>query len=145
MAVLKNKDGNELLVDCNCGCSMGVRLRIDKEDDDYYCLMTYTNGNFYTEQGETFWHVLCKKLKKIWAIIRNKDFYYSDIVMSKDDFAEFKAYINALGDKSVIKQAAESEYTCPGCGCKFHVYNKDVLPEKCELCDTQFEWDKIEE
>ena len=35
MAVLKNKDGTELLVDCNCGCDNGMRFRIDKEDIDY--------------------------------------------------------------------------------------------------------------
>ena len=96
MAVLKNKNGTELLVDCCCGCDEGIRFRVDKEDYDYYCLMTYTSGNFYREQDETMWRVFCKKLEKIWAIIRNKDFYYSDIVMTKDDFEEFKEYINSI-------------------------------------------------
>lgn len=35
-----------------------------------------------------------EKLKKIWAIICNKDFYYSDIVLTKDDFKEFKEWVN---------------------------------------------------
>ena len=35
-----------------------------------------------------------EKLKKIWAIISNKDFYYSDIVLTKDDFKEFKEWVN---------------------------------------------------
>lgn len=96
MAVLKNKDNTEFLVDCNCGCNDGVRFRIDKEDYDYYCFMSYTNGNFYRDQDETLWKVFCKKLKKIWAIIRNKDFYYAEIMMNKDEFNEFKEYINNL-------------------------------------------------
>ena len=96
MAVLKNKDGTELLVDCHCGCNDGVRFSIDKEDFDFYCFMCYTNGNFYKEQGEKFFRILCKKLKKIWAIIRNKDFYYADIYMNKDEFNEFKEYINSI-------------------------------------------------
>ena len=97
MAVLKNKDGKELYVDCNCGCNEGIRFKVDKDDDfDYYCFMTYTNGNFYREQGETMWRVMRKKLEKIWAIIRNKDYYYSDIVMTKDEFEEFKEYINSI-------------------------------------------------
>ena len=54
--------------------------------------MTYTNGNFYNEQGSG-WR---NKLKKIWAIIRNKDFYYSDVIMKKDEFIEFKDYINSI-------------------------------------------------
>ena len=72
MAVLKNKNGTELLIDCCCNCDDGIRLRIDKDDYDY-CIMTYTNGNFYTEQNTTMWRVFCTKLKKIWAIIKNKD------------------------------------------------------------------------
>ena len=92
MATLKSKDGNHLYIDCHCGCGEGIRFAVDREDYDYYCCMTYTNGNFYAEQGST----LRKKLKKIWAIIRNKDFYYSDVVMTKDDFNEFREYINNI-------------------------------------------------
>lgn len=92
MAVLKSKDGKELIVSCKCGCDEGVRIQIDKEDYDMYAILTYLSGHFYTEQGG-LWR---KKLKKIWAIIRNKDFYYSDIIMTKDDFAEFKEYINSI-------------------------------------------------
>ena len=96
MAVLKNKDNTEFLVDCNCGCNNGIRFRIDKDDFDYYCFMSYTNGNFYRDQDETLWKVFYKKLKKIWAIIRNKDFYYAEVMMNKDEFNEFKEYINNL-------------------------------------------------
>ena len=96
MAVLKNKCGTELYIDCNCGCNDGIRLKIDKDDLNYYCFMTYTNGNFYSEQSETAWRVFRKKLEKIWAIIRNKDYYYSDILMTKDEFDEFREYINSI-------------------------------------------------
>ena len=96
MAVMKNKDGTEMYIDCNCGCNDGVRLRIHKDDLKYYCFWTYTNGNFYSEQGETCWRVIGKKLKKIWAIIRNKDFYYSDVLMTRDEFNEFRDYINSI-------------------------------------------------
>ena len=92
MATLKSKDGKHLYIDCMCGCDDGIRFKIDKDDYDYYCFMSYTNGNFYREQGGG-WR---NKLKKLWAIIRNKDFYYSDVVMTKDDFEEFKEYINNI-------------------------------------------------
>lgn len=58
--------------------------------------MSYTNGRFYAEQGETMWHIFCKKLKKIWAIIRNKDFYYTEMMLTKDEFDEFREYINSI-------------------------------------------------
>ena len=97
MAALKNKDGKELYIDCCCGCDEGIRFRIDQFDEfDYYCFMTYTNGHFYREQDDKLWRVFCKKLKKIWAIIRNKDFYYAEITMTKDEFNEFREYINSV-------------------------------------------------
>lgn len=96
MAVLKNKEGTDFIVDCHCGCKEGVRFTIDKDDFGFYCFVTYTSGHFYREQGDTVLNVLHKKLKKIWAIIRNKDFYYSDVVLTKEDFDEFKEYINSI-------------------------------------------------
>ena len=96
MAVLRNKDGTELLVSCNCGCEQGVHIRVDKEDNDMYFLMTYTNGNWYSNQNKTVRAVIREKLKKIWCIIRNKDFHYSDISMTSKDFQEFKEYINSI-------------------------------------------------
>ena len=92
MATLKSKDGKHLYIDCMCGCDDGIKFVINKYDDDYYCFMTYTSGNFYSEQRR-IWR---NKLKKIWAIIRNKDFYYSEVIMTKDDFTEFKEYINNI-------------------------------------------------
>ena len=94
MAVMRSKDGNELLIDCNCGCGEGIRFKIDKEDEDCFCFMSYMNSKFYTEQCEGMWRVFCKKLKKIWYIIRNKDFHYSDLFITKNEFNEFKKYIS---------------------------------------------------
>lgn len=97
MAVLRNTNNTEMLIDCNCGCDNGIRFKIDVYDWDDYCFMTYTNGDFYKEQNDTMWKAFCRKLKKIWAIISNKDFYYSDITMNKYEFNEFKKYINSIG------------------------------------------------
>lgn len=96
MAALKNKDGTELYIDCHCGCNEGIRIKVCKDDLDHYCFWTYTNGNFYAEQNESIWRVFRKKMRKIWAIIRNKDFYYSDIIMTKSEFEDFMEYINAI-------------------------------------------------
>ena len=95
MAILKNKDNTELFVDCRCGCDEGVRIKIDKEEPDCFVIMNYTNGNFYRDQ-ESILNTISKKLKKIWAIIRNKDIYYSDIILTKEDFEVFKEYIDSI-------------------------------------------------
>lgn len=96
MAVLRDKSGDNLMVDCFCGCDEGLRIRVNKGDDDSFFLMTYTNGNFYRDQNENFISVIGKKLKKIWAIITNKDYCYSEICMSRDDLNEFKEFINSI-------------------------------------------------
>ena len=95
MSVLKNKDGTELLIDCNCGCDSGIRFRIDKDDFDCYCVASYTNGKYYTD-STSVWGTFCNKWKKIWAIIRNKDHYYTEFFMNKNEFDEFKEYINSI-------------------------------------------------
>lgn len=98
MAVLKNVDGTELMLDCMCGCDEGIRFRLDKDADftDWYVFMTYTNGAFYKEQRESVFDIFGKKLKKIWAIIRNKDYYYSEVTMTREDFKMFREWINSV-------------------------------------------------
>ena len=88
MAVLKASDNSEMIISCKCGCDDGLRIKIVKDEEDY-CFMTYLSGNWYKEQAG-----FIKKLKKIWAIIFNKDFYYADICMTENEFHQFKTWIN---------------------------------------------------
>ena len=94
MSIFKNiNDETEMIVSCNCGCDEGLRFKINKLDPEYYCILTYTNGAFYRDQNDTICKVISKKLKKIWAIIRNKDYYYSEIIISKDEFYDFRTHL----------------------------------------------------
>lgn len=90
MAVLKNTKDNELIITCHCGCDDSVHISVEDFPDGGYAFMTYMNGNFYSEQK----HPFIEKIKKIWAIIRNKDYFYSDIVMTKEEFDEFAKWVN---------------------------------------------------
>ncbi len=97
MAVMISEDKKELIITCKCGCQDTFRIKIyndDEEDYDYYGVMTYLNGNWYRDQEDKIVRTITRKLKKIWAIIRNKDYYYSDVLMSCNDFNKFKEYIN---------------------------------------------------
>lgn len=89
MAIFKNFKDDELIVSCKCGCDEGIHFKIANFDNNDYVFVTFTSGDFYTQQAP-----FIEKLKKIWAIICNKDFYYSEITMSKNDFNEFKEWIN---------------------------------------------------
>ena len=98
MSILKTKDNQELIITCDCGCDESFHIKIDTvfEDDDYtYAFISYMNGKFYSDQSNG-WNTFKKKLKKIWAIIRNKDYYYSDVLLNKEQFEEFRDYINQI-------------------------------------------------
>ena len=88
MAILKNEDGKELILLCDCECDEGIRVRRDA-DEETYCYQTYLSGNWYREQAG----LLCK-LRKIWRILRNKDFYYSEIVLNKQEWEVYKNWVN---------------------------------------------------
>ena len=101
MAVMISDDKKDMVITCKCGCEDAIHVQIvdiwDGEDigSDYtYGMVTYLNGNFYRDQDNGVLRTIGRKLKKIWAIIRNKDFYYSDILMSREEFEKFKSYIN---------------------------------------------------
>ena len=95
MAVFYNKDKTELVVTCKCSCGDAAHIVVEKEDSDDYCIISYMNGNFYKDQCGTF-ATFKKKCKKIFAIIRNKDYYYSEVIMTKDEFETFREYINRV-------------------------------------------------
>ena len=96
MAVMISEDKKDLIVTCKCGCQDAIHIKIDDEDKDadYYAIQTYMNGNWYRDQDDRVYRSIGRKLKKICAIIRNKDYYYSDVLMSCEDFKRFKEYIN---------------------------------------------------
>lgn len=97
MAILKSDAGKDLIISCHCGCDNGVHINIKKEDNEF-AWITYINGSWYCDQNKRFIYIIQDKLKKIWAIIRNKDFYYSEILMTRKDFETFREYINWVGN-----------------------------------------------
>ena len=111
MAILKSDDGKDLIVTCRCGCDEGVRIRIECDDpaenidpeNETYCYVTCLNSNWYRDQEKSIWFVIWDKLIKIWAIIRNKDFYYSEILMTQEDFETFREYINRIDNPTKVR------------------------------------------
>ena len=81
MAILKSDDRKDLIVTCKCGCGEGLHIRVEhvyinksNPDSDMFCYITYLNSNWYRDQDKKIRYVISDKLKKILAIIRNKDF-----------------------------------------------------------------------
>lgn len=95
MAIFLSKDKKELIVTCSCGCDNSFHLKIEGDDHDYVFL-SYMNGNFYRDQFNGVIASVCRKLHKIVCILFDKDYYYSDVCMSKKDFKLFKRYVNSI-------------------------------------------------
>ncbi len=113
MSVLFNNDKTELIMTCSCGCDDAIQLRVDTENHfDDFLVLTYLNGNFFRDQYSGF-DVFKKKLKKIWNIIRNKDYHYSEIYMSKEEFITFKDYINSIQVNSKLIDDVDKEFVEP--------------------------------
>lgn len=89
MSVLVSDE--ELIVTCKCGCHDAIHIAIDDSGAEYddYAILTYMKA-----QNDTILRVTLRKLRKIWAIITNKDYYYSEICMNREDFTKFREYIN---------------------------------------------------
>ena len=102
MSVLLNKTKDELIVTCDCGCDESFHIRLDV-DDETYALLSYMNSNWYAEQTNCK-NIIVAKLKKIWSIIRGKDYHYSDIIMSKEDLKTFADFILNHYTKQIAKE-----------------------------------------
>lgn len=93
----KSKNTDEIIVTCMCRCDDGIHISIVKDDYDYYSVLSYINSNYYRDQDANVLRIIANKIKKIWTILRGKDYYYSEILMNKEDFEQFREYINSIG------------------------------------------------
>lgn len=94
MGLFIDSDESTVLITCKCGCQSALQIQIDPDDENAYSFLSYMNGNFYRDQYGAF-GVIKEKVKRILAIIRNKD-YYSDIRMTKEDFNKFVDYLSSF-------------------------------------------------
>lgn len=99
--VYESIDNNikDFLVTCHCGCQEGMEFRFVKEKDDDINTTDYfielCTSEWGTEQDHGIGRIKYV-LKKIWRIIRGKDFYYSEIMLTSEQWNEFKTKINEV-------------------------------------------------
>ena len=84
MSVFKSEDNNELIVTCTCGCDEMLHIAVLKIDDDCYSNVMYSSPS-----KDSF----KLKLEKIWSILRGKDYYYHDVLMTKDEYKTFCEWV----------------------------------------------------
>lgn len=85
--------GNEFIAFCNCGCGNGVVLKFDNEDDELSMQLVSDNFYFMQNKGKMS---LKEKIKRIWYIIKGKEYCYFDILIDKKELQEFKEFVEKL-------------------------------------------------
>lgn len=77
---------------CKCGCSNGVVLRFDKDEEDIS--ISLVSDNFYLQQKNKI--SIKEKIKRIWYIIIGKEYSYFDMYIGRDEIKEFKDFVAKL-------------------------------------------------
>ena len=95
--VLSDEERKSVVISCSCGCKNS--MVIEPVDDSSEVSISFLADTFYAEQT-TFVSRLVKKLKRIVAVIRGKEYSLFDIVVNADDFHRFREIINDI-DKSL--------------------------------------------
>ncbi len=88
---MENNNDKTYGIYCQCGCNNGVVLKAE-DDIGFGCEMMLVSDTYYLMQ-KTVWTRFKEKCKRIWCILRNKEYCYFSIYMAKDDLQEFKKFV----------------------------------------------------
>lgn len=91
---MKSKDEKYCGLYCSCGCAEGITFKVEnvKEVGVHIGLVSDT----WRVYGLTGWDRFKAKCKRIWAILRNREYYYFDIFVGGEDINEFKEFVAKL-------------------------------------------------
>ncbi len=84
---------NEFITFCTCGCGNGIVLKAERVDNDMS--LQLVSDNFYIAQNKGKMS-LSEKIKRIWCIIKGKEYCYFDILIGEDKLQEFKEFVAKL-------------------------------------------------
>ena len=79
---------------CKCGCGNGVVLKADN-DKDFGVSLQLVSDNFYTGCNNRR-NLFKEKIKRIWYIIRGKEYCYFDLLIEPKELQEFKEFVAKL-------------------------------------------------
>lgn len=93
--LMKSEDGRQCAVYCSCGCDNGVVLKAMFDGDSLYELSLVSD--IWCVCREKYGIVrLIEKCKRIWRILRGKEYHYFNICISSEDMKEFKEFVASI-------------------------------------------------
>lgn len=92
--VINGKDRNYKTMFCKCGCGNGVILKTDN-DKDLGVSLQLVSDIFYSGHNNGRYSFK-EKIKRIWYIIKGKEYRYFDIFITPKELQEFKEFVSRL-------------------------------------------------
>ena len=91
--IYTNKENNELIISCDCGCGSGLlwnATKFDEEDEQYFVYLT--EHSWYAKQTGR----IRPYIKRLWNALRGKEYYLTELVMTKSEVAEYADFLRRL-------------------------------------------------
>ena len=94
--IYTNRVKDEIIVNCDCGCSSGLHWKaIQWGDDGEQYFVSLTEDSWYSKQTGR----IKPYFKRLWKALLGKEYYLTELVLSKDDVAEFVVFLRSLERK----------------------------------------------
>ena len=91
--IYTNKEKDELVVNCDCGCGSGLHWKASKwGDEDTQYFVSLTENSWYAKQTGR----IKPYFKRLWKALRGKEYCLTELVLTKDDIAEFDEFLHRL-------------------------------------------------
>ena len=94
--VYTNKTNDELIVNCDCGCGSGLLWQAAHYDKEEQFFVTLVESSWYAKQTGR----VKPYFKRLWKALRGKEYCLTEIVMSKEEVAEFEIFLHRLTEKT---------------------------------------------
>ena len=97
--VYQSKDHQSVFVNCSCGCGEGLEIRLNKysQEEGDICI-SMVESKWYSEQIGGWAH-LKKKVKRLWRLVCNKDYYYSELILKNEQLTQLIEALQILQEK----------------------------------------------
>lgn len=82
---------------CGCGDSFSITFRIE-DDKDYAIISTLTAGFYAHQLG--FWDRIKRRIHAAWFMLRGKEYYLHEVILTKEQWNEFVEEIKESSDNN---------------------------------------------
>jgi hypothetical protein len=94
--IYQNKNNDELIVSCDCGCGKSLLWQAKQfDDEDEGCYVSLVEHSWYAKQDSK----LKSYFKRLWKALRGREYCLTELVLKKEEIKEFTLFLNRLTEK----------------------------------------------